>query len=64
MKVQEAAERCHVRGYIAPVKYPDKKIWKNSMDFNERVERLIAFGDPSEEWEHYDSDGEYLSIRA
>ena len=62
MKLEEAIERCKVRGYIARDAKGDRKYWKNSMKF-EKVLVLLAPGDQeAEDWGHYDPEGEETSI--
>jgi hypothetical protein len=60
MKIKEAAEKCHVRGYIYSPSLTTK-LWKNSMGFDAAVNAL-----PQEfnDWETHDPEGSETSLIA
>ena len=56
MKAREAAEKCHVRGYIARESDPEVKMLKNSFGFYQGIDWL-----PGDDWKTYDPEGEEAS---
>lgn len=62
MRLEEAVERCKVRGYIARDSKPERKYWKNSLLFKD-ILTLFGPGDQgANDWGHYDPEGEETSI--
>ena len=62
MILREAMDKCHVRGYIARESNPDEHFWKNTYSFERLPDVLPSADTLTNDWKHYDPEGEETSV--